>query len=167
MPFECVLAMRVDDPPSVERALHNAFGPDRVNPKREFFKMDPERAVDLLRIIGSEDVTPKVVNEANDALQKEEKDAVIELRKRRPNLNFRVMGIQPGSILNAVGREESVIVVNDRKVCYRDEDFYLTGATKKCFDLGRDAAPMPGKFWRYEGKLLQDIYDQIYFMDDE
>ena len=37
VPFECVLAMRVDDPSSVELALHTAFGPQRVNPRREFF----------------------------------------------------------------------------------------------------------------------------------
>ena len=64
VPFECVLAMRVDDPSSVELALHTAFGPQRVNPRREFFKIDPEQAVAILRIIGSEDVTP-AVNETN------------------------------------------------------------------------------------------------------
>ena len=33
VPFECVLAMRVNDPSSVELALHTAFGPQRVNLK--------------------------------------------------------------------------------------------------------------------------------------
>ena len=32
VPFECALAMKVKDPMSVERALHIAFAPSRVNP---------------------------------------------------------------------------------------------------------------------------------------
>lgn len=37
LPFECVYAAKVSNFEKVEKALHTAFGPDRVNPKREFF----------------------------------------------------------------------------------------------------------------------------------
>ena len=36
LPFDCVYAAKVINPEKVEKALHTAFGPDRVNPKREF-----------------------------------------------------------------------------------------------------------------------------------
>jgi len=37
LPFECVYAAKVKNIDEVERALHTAFSPDRLNPKREFF----------------------------------------------------------------------------------------------------------------------------------
>ena len=43
VPFECVLAMRVDDPSSVEFALHTAFGPQRVNLNANSLKSTPSR----------------------------------------------------------------------------------------------------------------------------
>lgn len=36
-PFELRFACRVTNPAEVEKALHTAFAPQRVNPKREFF----------------------------------------------------------------------------------------------------------------------------------
>ena len=45
LPFECAYAARVADMDKVEKAFHNAFEPYRVNPKREFFSIDPEQAI--------------------------------------------------------------------------------------------------------------------------
>ena len=42
VPFECIYACQVNDCGAVESALHLAFGNTRVNPKREFFKIEPE-----------------------------------------------------------------------------------------------------------------------------
>ena len=97
--------MRVDDPSAVELALHTAFGPQRVNPRREFFKIDSEQVVPILCIIGSEDVTP-AVNETNNTISEIERATSQELRKRRPNLNFSEMGITLGCVLNAIEGEE-------------------------------------------------------------
>jgi carbon storage regulator CsrA len=49
LPFECAYAARVSDEGTVERAFHLAFGPYRVNPKREFFSIEPEQAIALLK----------------------------------------------------------------------------------------------------------------------
>jgi hypothetical protein len=43
VPFDCAFACQVKDAAEVERALHMAFGDHRINPNREFFKIDPER----------------------------------------------------------------------------------------------------------------------------
>ena len=40
VPFECEFAGRVEDEHKVEKAFHMAFGPYRVNPKREFFQIN-------------------------------------------------------------------------------------------------------------------------------
>ena len=51
LPFECVIAIEVTegDAAKLEKALHTAFGPQRVNPKREFFQIDPYQAEAILR----------------------------------------------------------------------------------------------------------------------
>ena len=163
VPFECVLAMRVDDPSSVELALHTAFGPQRVNLKREFFKIDAEQAVAILRIMGSEDVTP-AVNETNNTISDVERATSEVLRRRRPNLNFSEMGIAPGCVLNSVNGEETATVVDDRKVSFRDETMSLTRATTVCRGLSYDINPCP--YWLYSGRRLSEIYEDTYPLDD-
>ena len=59
LPFEVFYACSVRDADEVERALHNAFGDHRINPKREFFEIDPERVYPVLKLVGIEDVTPR------------------------------------------------------------------------------------------------------------
>lgn len=44
LPFDCELAMEVEDETQVETAFHQAFEPNRINPKREFFKIDVVQA---------------------------------------------------------------------------------------------------------------------------
>jgi hypothetical protein len=42
-PFKLEFAAKVTNADEVERALHRAFAPNRVNPKREFFSKGKER----------------------------------------------------------------------------------------------------------------------------
>ena len=65
LPFECAYAAKVADMDKVEKAFHNAFGPYRVNPKREFFSIEPEQAIGLLDLMKLEDMTPVVQEEAS------------------------------------------------------------------------------------------------------
>lgn len=162
VPFECVLAMQVDDPRLVEAKLHQAFGPNRVNPKREFFKIDPDQAVAALSIAGGEDVTPRV-NEENNAIPKNERDSAERLRRRRPNYNFREMGIPNGATLQPTTGDESAIVEGDRRVRFRGEVRSLTEATRLRDDLAYHVAPLPN--WLYEGRNLREIYNDTYPQD--
>ena len=45
LPFECEYAAKVKDVDQTEKAFHLGFKKDRVNIKREFFKIDPEQAI--------------------------------------------------------------------------------------------------------------------------
>ena len=60
-PFECAIAVQVKkgQAKALEKALHTAFAPDQGNTSREFFKMDPERVLAILRMWPGRDVTPK------------------------------------------------------------------------------------------------------------
>ncbi len=56
VPFDCVYAAKVKDAEAVENALHNAFAPYRTHPKREFFEIEADQTVRILRLLALEDV---------------------------------------------------------------------------------------------------------------
>jgi hypothetical protein len=51
LPFECLYAATVNNIDDVEKALHIAFNPSRLNPKREFFEIDAMQAIAIIKII--------------------------------------------------------------------------------------------------------------------
>jgi hypothetical protein len=60
VPFELKYACRVPNSDEVESALHIAFGPQRINPRREFFRIEPEQAIAILKLLHVEDATAEV-----------------------------------------------------------------------------------------------------------
>lgn len=50
LPFTCFYACTVNDSGFVEHQLHDAFDNNRVNPRREFFQIAPERVVAALKL---------------------------------------------------------------------------------------------------------------------
>ena len=160
VPFECDYAARVKDEAKVERAFHQAFGPYRLNPRREFFEIEAEQAIALLELMAEEDVTPTLQREA-EAVDIEAKDASSKLKARRPNLNFREMGIPIGSELQFnQSPHEIVKVTSERKVEFRGEDTSLTAVTRQL--LGTPYQVAPGPYWSYQGRQLRDIYNETY-----
>ncbi|MGB0343128.1 MAG: GIY-YIG nuclease family protein [Parvibaculales bacterium] len=158
LPFDCELAVQVEDESAVEAALHQAFEPDRVNPRREFFKIDISQAEALLRLLGTADVTPEIT-EQNDA-DSESKSAAEQYKKRRPPLNFIEMGIEPGSVLHFTRGEETVTTIDGRRVMHNGEETSLSLLTGQLLDSKWYVAPTP--HWRYDGRLLREIYNDTY-----
>ncbi len=158
VPFECAYAAEVDDSTEVESALHIAFGPSRINPKREFFKLDAEQAIAILKILGQKDVTPQVSESLNADVTQAEKDSGKKLQ--RPNMNFLEMGIPVGSLLLYKDGETRAEVKNEKKVIFNDQITTLTAATREIMDIDYSVQPSP--YWTFEGKLLKDIYDSVY-----
>lgn len=97
-PFKLEFAAKVTNAEEVERALHRAFAPNRVNPKREFFSIEPDQAISILKLLHTEDVTAEV-QQLPTPVQTQEVNAANEHEARRPNLNFEEMGIPIGSNL--------------------------------------------------------------------
>ena len=121
VPFECEYAARVSDEAVVEKAFHTAFEPYRINPNREFFRIDPEQAIALLTLLADEDVTPGVQREADDVESDTVARATIAKRSRRPNLNFEEMDVPIGSKLKFINSNETVEVVDSRRVKFKEE----------------------------------------------
>lgn len=160
LPFECPFAGKVSDIRKIERAFHKAFGPYRVNPKREFFEIDPEQAIGLLEIICDENVTPEVSDELNKVDETSKDAGRNYTRKRRPRFNFKDMGIPEGATLDSNFNEETCQVVNERDVIYRGEQMSLTRATRLKLDNSYNVAP--GTYCVYDGAVLRDIYNETY-----
>jgi len=159
VPFECAFAGRIADESKVEKAFHMAFGPYRVNPKREFFSIEPEQTIALLELMVIEDVTPQLQCEA-DSIDVESKAASKKLKSRRPVQNFVEMGLPIGAELDFGSDGVTCLVVSGRKVEFEGEEYSLTALTQKL--LGTDRPLQPSPYWSYEGKGLNQIYDETY-----
>lgn len=154
-PFEVAFAGKVTNADEVEKALHIAFAPQRVNPKREFFKIDPGQAIAILKLLHIEDASEQV-SALPSSIPADEVEAANRYKARRPNLNFREMGIPENSILQFVDGPQTVVVSGERTVTLEGEEMSLTGATRKILDLPYSVQPSP--WWTYNGRLLRDMY---------
>jgi hypothetical protein len=158
-PFELAFACKVPNADEVEKALHRAFAPYRANPKREFFNIDPEQAIAIFKLLHVQDATAEIARQPTD-IPIEEIDAGKQFKARRPNLNFKEMGIPVGAVLNFTEGEATVTVSGERKVMLNGEETSLTAATRQL--LGLDYSVAPGPYWTYDGKLLREIYNETY-----
>ncbi|MBN8459934.1 MAG: GIY-YIG nuclease family protein [Verrucomicrobia bacterium] len=163
VPFTIEFACKVANPEEVEKALHIAFSPNRINPKREFFRIEVEQAIAILKLLHSEDATQEVTEQPAD-LDPQSIVAAEQLRSRRPNLNFEEMNIPTGSILQFTRGDSTVAVAGPRKVRLGEAEMSLTAATREL--LGTDYSVAPGPFWSYGGKLISDIYEETYGSTD-
>jgi hypothetical protein len=159
VPFECYYACRVPSDKKVETNLHFAFGACRVNPNREFFRIEPERVKAVLEMLKIDDVTSEVEQELGNDVSAVDKNAAEQIRKRRPVMNFKEMEIPPGSPL-IFKDGTSVTVADDRCVIYKGESRYLTSVTQEI--LGKDRAIQPSPLWSFHGRTLAEIYEETY-----
>ncbi|MCG8624324.1 MAG: GIY-YIG nuclease family protein [Proteobacteria bacterium] len=164
VPFECYYCCEVKDCKDVEWKLHFAFGDRRINPRREFFRVDPERAKSALQLACIRDATPKEVI----AETKEEKESVgvakrIQQRRQRPPFTFSEVGIAIGETISFYYNQEwdtnwVAKVVDDRGVEFEDERHSLNSVTKLLMDRGGDPQEYVRgpSYWLYKGETLTD-----------
>lgn len=162
-PFRCHFAYKVSDARKAEDALHYAFGQNRINPNREFFTVEPDRVVAILKLIPGEEATLQVNQEIESELKPEDKNSAEKFQKtRRPNMNFRVLDIPIGSTLKFRDKPIEVKVISDRKVEFKGEELYLTTATTRILEQPDGTPLQPFPYWLYEGRSLYDIYEDFY-----
>lgn len=168
VPFECAYACEVKaaDCAKIEKALHAAFDPNRINANREFFRIDPKQVIAILELFNRKDITGEVTAEIENDLTADDKVASEKIKSaRRPPMNYREMGIMPDSILSFIkDRNISVTVVSDKKVNFQEEETSLTAVTKQLLGIERPIQPTP--YWEYEGKNLREIYDETYTLEE-
>lgn len=160
-PFKLEFACRVPNPDEVEKALHRAFAPQRVNPKREFFKIEPDQAIAILKLLdNAADVTASIKAEAEQAAVADVAAGEAYERTRRPNLNFSEMQIPIGSELVSTVNQSVATVIGPKKVMFEGTETSLTAATRVALGIDYSVAPAP--YWTFNGRMLSDIYEETY-----
>ena len=154
--FVCHYACEVNDSKLAERKIHDAFGDHRINPKREFFRINPERIVSILKLIEQKDVTPQ-----EDVVEDElESKALARETNRRPVFRFSMLDITPGSILTYI-RDENITakVVDDRKIEFEGQTTSLSKSAMILLNRrGKTWGSINGlEFWTYEDKTLSEL----------
>lgn len=173
LPFELEYAAAIaDDPARVERALHEAFKPQRLHPKREFFEVEPDQVIAILRLLNVADVTEQAKSNVEAEISQEDLEALARV-KRRPVLNFGELGLSEGSILTYVNDDQvKAKVVDNRRVrlielpagkypavVLDDEPRFLSPLTRDL--LGAPNRVAPTGHWRVEnGPSLLVLYDE-------
>lgn len=159
LPFECHFAAEVNDCAKLEKTLHLLFSENRINPKREFFRIDAEKVVLAISIGGFKEVTPGAAE-----TDKEELDALEKAKARRPRLKLEALGIKPGDILKS-SRDETIIatVVDGGKVSFENEIMSLSAAAVKALhSLGYKTTAASGSdYWKFDGELLDERRNRI------
>lgn len=164
VPFECQFACEVKktDCAKIEKALHKAFEPQRINANREFFQIKIEQAKAILELFHHEDVTGEVSEEIQNDLTVDDKAASAKAQKHRPPLNFFEMGMQKGDVL--VWKDDpsiTVTVASERKVLFNGEESSISSLSAQ-LKGSKNKYIAPCAHWLFNEKSLGDIYDETY-----
>ena len=154
LPFVVFYACTVADANFVEHQLHDAFDNNRVNPRREFFQIAPERVVAALKLAEIENITPK--KDLIDIL--EDKEAHEEALERRGRFNFEMVGIPIGAEIY-FSRDESkkakVIDLHSAKsIEFNGEATSLSTSAQRILGYGYGVAGTD--YWSYDGETLDE-----------
>jgi hypothetical protein len=127
-----------------------------VNPKREFFRINPERVLAILKLVEEQDITPSrdFVEDAD------EQQSLNKERTRRSNFTFSSVGIPVGSTLHFV-RDESITVkvVDDRNVEFEGKVTSLTQSAIAILhrNYGWKVSSVTGpRYWVYDNETLSE-----------
>ena len=168
VPFDCAFACKVRDANEVERALHLAFGMTRINPNREFFRVEPERVIAILRLLEVDEITSQVEQALEADVPAADKQSSQTLkRSMRPRMNFHELGIPNGSILTFRDGGHQVEVIGEKTVRYDGNECSLTAATRKVFGYPANTPLQPSPYWTYNGSTVKEIYENFHSNADE
>lgn len=155
VPFECYFACTVNDMKFVEKQLHDGFDDFRVNPKREFFRVDPERVISILKMVMIDDVTPK-----EDIVEDEiDQRSLDNEKKTRGRFNFDMVNIPIGSTLTFVKDPSLTSTVLDKhKIDFEGDVHSLSSSTLKIVErMGYNWKQVSGpSYWMFEGETLTE-----------
>lgn len=168
-PFDIEYMLEIANAREVEIALHTAFAPHRINPRREFFKLEPEHPIAVLKLLlkcDGTDYTPSTRGD-NPNIDDASKQASAAIKKQRPRLNFVEIGIPIGARLQFTRGDIEIEVTGEYEVKYPGEDdpYPLTAITRPLLGLTYDVQPSP--YWKYNGRKVSDIYNEYHSRQTE
>ncbi len=169
-PFDVYHAVVVDNPQEVEEGLREVFSTERINPKREFYKVHPSRVAAALNLTGGR---PAKLNEVVDSGEGEIEelessggteitDADREARdrqvRRRAYFNFAQAQIPVDAHLTfTLDSSKTAKVAEDhKKVIFEGKKMSLSASAGLilCRDLGWNSTVSGPDYWEYDGEIL-------------
>lgn len=166
LPFECLCACRVPVAhlDELEKAIHSAFATNRVSANREFFRISPERAIPLFKVItamSGGDATIEVSEALDSGLEDADREAIIKAKRRRPHLDFLELGLSVGDVLTFVKKPNvTVQIANARQVLFNGETRSLSSVTAEL--LHKPYNVQPTQYWNVGDENLLELYEQKY-----
>ncbi len=153
-PFTLYYAIEIDDYEKREHNIHYGYSKDRIRNNREFFTLEPENAVAMLRAIGGReisDMTDITIDETGNHISV---DTFNKKLAPAPITTFKMLGLTAGDTLT-FSRDESIIckIKDDRKVEYNNEEYSLSDLTRKILKekYNWKSNHVNGfHFWKYE-----------------
>lgn len=152
LPFTCFYACVVENSTFVEHQLHDAFDNNRINPRREFFQISPERVVAALKLAEIENITPR-----KDYVESvEDQKALNQVRaEMREKFKFKMVNIPAGAELN-FSRDENIkaVVIDNKSISFNGAITSLSASAQKI--LGYDYGVQGTAYWMYDGETLDE-----------
>jgi hypothetical protein len=171
LPFVCHYAAEVEDIAAaidIERKLHNLFDEDRVNRKREFFRVAPERVALALSIGNFKEATVSLEETArgsNGEIDSTDIEAAERSEKRRGNLCLDKIGIPVGSVL-VFSRDENITCTTlpNGRVMFEGKEASLSASASEVLRtrFGNNTRSACGSYyWKYNGETLDEIRKRL------
>lgn len=164
LPFECIVAMDVENARETEKLLHQTFGDRRTRKTREFFEVPREQVEAAMRLTGGGDVTPE-----NPVA--EDPEGVEALKAKRPPLTFELLQIPVGAevsfrdLPDYEGEPLTARVVDSTSVEFEGETWAITKLTGELLHRhGGWAKPLyihHGPYWHYGEERLDHRRDRL------
>jgi hypothetical protein len=159
LPFECYFAAEVENCTKTEGILHKLFSDNRINPKREFFSIEPEKIVLAISLGDFTDVT-----EVDSDIDADDAKAINKSKSKRSRIKLSAIGINVGDTLS-FSRDDAITVsvTEENKVTLNGEVMSLSASALKIFnDKGYKTTSVSGSdYWMFEGELLDERRKRI------
>ena len=161
LPFEIHSAFEFENYGSVERTIHSAFDFCRVNPKREFFEIDPDYVACLLREFGMREVKLKT-----EKLDESDAKKIEEKKRKKDNFSFKMVYIPEGAVLTFTKNpDKKVTTVGEKNMVKMGDDRELSisaAAVELLNEEGYVSKSAQGAaFFEYEGETLKERRERM------
>ena len=174
LPFEIFATLRTSKYEKVEKLIHKTIDrltDLRIRQNREFFNVQPQVALDILKDIATtiDDAVVDEINLKKHTIQQyndeeEQNECVESHKKARPRFKFSMVNIPIGATLIFTPSNLEVRVAGDDTIEYQERIYKLspfTGTFMPESKRNTSGAYQGAKYFTYQGKLLDDLRSEI------
>lgn len=164
LPFEIYATMKTVKYNEVEKVVHKTIDrltDLRIRQNREFFNIEPQRALDILRDLATTiDDAEILLYENNEPIREKERKMEEKHEERRARFKFSMCGIKIGEFVTFEPTGLVVKVASDDSVEYEGRIYKLSpfvGTFMPEDKRNKSGAYQGAKYFSYNGKILDNI----------